>query len=193
MYIYVCMHICICICVYTCIERQREMCVCMVKPRRWSLRRWSLRRCFKWVSHGHPPSGPWLTHWEHFDLCMYGQASQTLFEVLSLSPLHNVRESMYLHVYTCECICMYTGIQRERKREICIDMVKLCRCSFKHFFLDLYIMQVKVYLYIRSCTGSMCVGVGVGVGVCVCVYMTCTGMTLMCTFAYVNTWVTCLI
>jgi len=78
-------------------------------------------------------------------------------------------EGIYLHVYICACVCIYTGIQREREREMCIHMVKLCRCSFTHSLFDHYIMQVRVYLYIRSCTGSMCVGVGVGVGVYMCV------------------------
>ena len=72
-YKYVCKYICICVCM--CMNRQREMCACKVKPHRCPL-----RRCFQWVSHG-PfnewvmvtlPPGPWLTHWEHFELCVYG-------------------------------------------------------------------------------------------------------------------------
>ena len=32
-------------------------------------------------------------------IAVEGQASQTLFEVLSLSPLHNVSDSVYAHIY----------------------------------------------------------------------------------------------
>jgi len=83
-------------------------------------------------------------------IAVEGHASQTLFEVLSLSPLHNVRETcMYIYIFFVSvfvCICVVVSLSPFRN-EGALESIYLQR-SLESIYLH---PCVYVYVYVYVC------------------------------------------